>query len=95
MKTHMVQQPWHADKKGETARPISFQLIDIWVFSWDSNLCILDCPNSVSKQLTKSVGLTPSLYSDLTEVTNVLVISSSTSASATCSLGLCTENPID
>lgn len=90
----MVEQPWHADKKGETARPTSFQLIDIWalLFPCEDNLLLLDSPNMVSKQLTKSVGVTPSLDCDCTEVTNVLVISNSASASATCSLGFCTAN---
>lgn len=88
----MVQQPWHVDKNGEIARPISFQLIDIWVFSWEANLLPLDCPNSDIKQLTKSVGVTPALDCDWTEDTNVLAISNSASASVTCSLGFCTAS---
>lgn len=90
----MVEQPWNVEQKGETARPTSFQLIDIWVllFPREANLLLLDSPNIVSKQLTKSVGFTPSLDCDFTEVTNVLVISNSASASATCSLGFCTAN---
>ena len=48
------------------------------------------CPNFFSRAVMKSEGVIPSLDWDLTEVTKVLAMSSRASASAICSLGLCT-----
>jgi len=74
----MVQHPEHLLKTCETATPISFQNI---VFLESSVLppSPLCCPKSLRRPVTKS------------EDTNLFVISKRASASATCSLGFCTE----
>lgn len=61
--------------------------------SLSSPVILLDPPSwskSLSRQLTKSEGVTPSLPWAFTEVTSVFVMSNRASASATCSLGFCT-----
>ena len=82
----MVRHPWPFMKIDETPNPISFQLTEIGSFSSDvippSMLA-----NSLSRQLTKSDGVTPSFDCDLIEVTREFAISCKASASATCSLG--------
>lgn len=87
---YIVQQPGALLKTWETTCPMSFQRIKLWA----SSRLLLgppSCPKSLRRQLTKSEGVTPSLLYALTEVTNVFVMSNRASASATCSLGFCTE----
>lgn len=86
--THIVLNPLHFLKIGETASPISFHLIKLDKFS--SSSVLLDCPNCESTQETKSAAVMPSFDCDLTDDTSVLVRPSNASASATCSLGFCT-----
>lgn len=86
----MVQHPGHLLKTCETATPISFQNIVFLESSVlpPSSLC---CPKSLRRHVTKSEGVIPSLLCVLTEDTNLFAISKRASASATCSLGFCTE----
>ena len=91
--THMVQHPWALLKIGATARPISFQQTIIRASPWVATP-LLAPPYCLSKQLTNSAGVIPSLEWDFTELAKVLAMSKRASASATCSLGFWTGNPI-
>ena len=86
----MVQQPEHFLKTCDAATPISFQTK---AFPDSSVLMLgpLCCPNCLRRQVTKSEGVIPSLLCDLTQFNNVCISSKRASASATCSLGFCTE----
>lgn len=87
--TYIVQQQGALLKTWETTQPMYFQQIE----SLSSPVILLDPPSwpkSLSRQLTKSEGVTPSLPWAFTEVTSVFVMSNRASASATCSLGFCT-----
>lgn len=81
----MVQHPGAALKTCEAESPTSAQRNET-----GSESRLACCPNFFSNAVTKSEGVIPSLDWDLTDFTNVVVMSSRASASATCSLGLCT-----
>jgi hypothetical protein len=81
----MVQHPGIGLKICETECPRSPHRNET-----DSSSGVPCCPNFLSKAVMKSEGVIPSLDWDLTEVTKVLAMPSRASASAICSLGLCT-----
>lgn len=89
----MVQHLGPLWKTCETAIPTSFQHIKFLPSSLlpPGPLC---SPKSLRRQVTKSEGVIPSLLCALTDVTKVFVMSKRASASATCSLGFCTESHI-
>lgn len=86
----MVQHPGHLLKTCETERPISFQNI-VPLTSSVIPLGLLCFPKSLRRHVTKSAEFIPSLLCALTEASNASVMSNRASASATCSLGFCTE----
>lgn len=89
----MVEHPQLFPKALATATPTSAQAIDARPVSLVV-LGPLTSPKSLIMEETKSEMVMPLLFSAWTQCTTVLVMSNRVSASATCSLGFCTENHI-